>query len=145
MALRVRSKVLKWRVVLLYSEIMRMRIIQSIVMRSHKVRLQLRLGTLAPMLAVAMAACSTGQTSPGMAPGDDTGRHDGGSNSSGGRNTGDGGSGDSGTVSGTCKIGDSKACRVVLGIYKGQESCFVGMQYCDTGTWTSCIDKRDAN
>jgi hypothetical protein len=70
------------------------------------------------------------------------------SGSTGGRNAQGGGvtttdAGGSSTVTGDCNIGDSKACRVVIGIYNGQESCFVGMQYCDTGTWTGCIDKRD--
>ncbi len=70
--------------------------------------------------------------------------NEGGLGSTGGSSSIPGDSGDSGTSSGPCTVGDSRSCRVVLGVYLGQESCFVGMQYCDTGTWTPCIDPRDA-
>ncbi len=58
--------------------------------------------------------------------------------------TSTGGASGSDTQTGSCTVGDSRSCRVVLGVYDGQESCFIGMQYCDTGTWTLCQDPRDA-
>lgn len=122
--------------------------INSVAMRLNKTRIRVCRITLPALLVVMIGACSSGENTPGMAGGYDPSRQDGGSTSTGGRNPRDSGtgvSGDSGTVVGNCTIGDSQACRVVLGIYNGQESCFVGMQYCDTGIWTSCIDKRDAS
>jgi len=121
---------------------------QIVTVKSTRVRLRAHLALVTTSLLLVMAACTGGENTPGMAGGYDPNRQDGGSTSTGGRNARDSGTavtGDSGTVVGNCTIGDSKACRVVLGIYNGQESCFVGMQYCDTGTWTSCIDKRDAS
>ena len=128
--------------------IVRMFITNSVAIGLNKNLLQVYRITLPALLLAMIGACSSGENTPGMAGGYNPNHQDGGSNSTGGRNARDSGTGvtsDSGTVSGNCTIGDSKACRVVLGIYNGQESCFVGMQYCDTGTWTSCIDKRDAS
>ena len=124
-----------------------MAIANSVGTRSHTTPVRVRRAPLTALLLV-IAACSSGQNSPGMAGSYDTGRKDGGMNGTGGRTqkaSDSGVAGDADVSSGTCTIGDSRACRVVLGIYKGQESCFVGMQYCDTGTWTSCIDSRDAS
>ena len=74
-----------------------------------------------------------------------------GGNNGGGGRAGNGGqsgaAGDAGgsdVTSGNCTIGSSRSCRVVLGVYNGIESCFVGKQYCDTGTWGPCQDPRDA-
>lgn len=135
-------------VVLLYSEIMRPHVFQFVALEAHKIPLRLCLSTLITAVVIGMAACSSGSDAPGMAGGSSSGGQGGASNNTGGRNTSDagtGGAGGSNVVLGTCTIGTSKSCRVVIGIYNGVESCFVGMQYCDVGTWTPCIDARDAN
>ena len=134
-------------VVLVYSEIMHPHVFQTIGLESHNIRRRACLTALTAAVLVGIAACSSGSDAPGMAGGFGTGGQGGGSNNTGGRNTSDagtGGAGGSNVVSGSCTIGTSKACRVVLGIYNGVESCFVGMQYCDVGTWTPCMDARDA-
>lgn len=133
--------------VLLYSEIMPTLIFRPVTAKPQIVRLRVCLATLTLSLLVGTAACSSGNDAPGMAGGWSTGGNGGASNNTGGRNASDagtGGAGGSSVVSGSCTIGASKACRVVIGVYNGVESCFVGMQYCDVGTWTRCIDKRDA-
>ena len=135
-------------VVLLYSEIMRTRVFRFSTAESHKIRMRACLAMLTTALLVGMAACSSGNDVPGMASGMGLGGQGGGSNNTGGRKSQGGSTGDAGgsdTASGNCAIGTSRACRVVLGIYNGIESCFVGMQYCDVGSWTHCIDPRDAN
>ena len=97
-------------------------------------------------LLLAVVACSSGEDTPGMASGPGPGHSTGGSRSTSAiKDASSDDAGDAGAAGTTCTIGESKACRVVLGTYQGQENCFVGMQYCDTGVWTSCIDKRDAN
>lgn len=100
------------------------------------------------VLCAAFGGCSGKEEAPGFAP--PPSRGSGGASSQGGGGGVGGtagtsaGGGTSDVQSGTCTVGDSRGCRVVLGVYDGQESCFVGMQYCDTGTWTLCIDPRDA-
>ena len=127
---------------------MSMRISESVNKRSYRTSLLAGATIVTALLTLIAPACSNGGDAPGMAGSYDPSHKDGGTNTSGGQTSRTADSevaGDSGTASGTCTIGDAVACRVVLGIYKGQESCFVGMQYCDTGTWTTCIDKRDAS
>jgi len=70
----------------------------------------------------------------------------GGAGSTGGRSDSAGGSSSNDIASGSCTLGESRACRYVIsGGGNYQESCFVGMQYCDTDTWSGCIDARDAS
>ncbi len=92
------------------------------------------------------AACSSESEAPAMAGAHGTGgaRADGGTNT-GGFTLGGTGSTNDDVATGACTMGDSRSCRYVISSYQNQESCFVGMQYCDTDTWTKCIDPRDAS
>lgn len=97
-------------------------------------------------VGVVLEACSSDGRAPPMAgPRGTGGAHSGGAGNAGGLSSNAGGSTSNDVTTGACTIGDSRACRYVIGTYNNQESCFVGMQYCDTGIWTSCIDPRDAN
>lgn len=91
-------------------------------------------------------ACSSSSSAPGLAApvGNGGSGNEGGQSSTGGHGGLLGDAGGSVTYSGTCAIGDAISCRYVIGIVNNQESCFVGMQYCDTGTWSKCSDPRDA-
>jgi hypothetical protein len=92
-------------------------------------------------------SCSSHTEHPALATPHGSGGqgNEGGLGGTGGNSSASGETGGSGTGGGgPCTVGDSRSCRVVLGVYDGQESCFIGMEYCDTGTWTPCIDPRDA-
>ena len=98
-------------------------------------------------LCAAFNGCSGKEQAPAYAaPGHGSGGAGGqaGNGSVGGTSSTSSGGGSSDVQAGACTVGDSRGCRVVLSVYEGQESCFVGMQYCDTGTWTLCVDPRDA-
>lgn len=109
--------------------------------------LRRRLGAFSLALAgIGSAACSSHDEPPKMAgfhgtggARSDAGNHTGGSTSDAGDST------SNDEASGQCTIGDSRPCRTVISSYLEQESCFVGVQYCDTGTWTKCTDPRDAD
>ena len=99
------------------------------------------------LAALGSYACSSSDShAPAMAAPHGSGgsKSEGGAGSTGGRSASVGGTGASDVSTGTCTIGDARACRVVW-FSVGQESCFNGMQYCDTGAWTGCTDPRDAN
>ena len=132
--------------VLLISKIMQpvklRRVPQSVGTRPLLVLLAL----LGQSIGLGGFACSSSSSAPELAApvGNGGSGNEGGQSSADGHGGPLGDAGGSVTYSGTCTIGDATSCRYVIGIVNNQESCFVGMQYCDTGTWSKCSDPRDA-
>ncbi|MEZ4224447.1 MAG: hypothetical protein R3B13_26090 [Polyangiaceae bacterium] len=44
----------------------------------------------------------------------------------------------------SCAVGSEKECKVLLPPQGNVQNCFVGVQYCDDGTWSSCQTPRDS-
>jgi hypothetical protein len=132
--------------VLLISEIMQAANLRRSTQSACARLLPILLALLGLSIGSGGLACSSSSPAPALAApvGSGGGGNEGGQSNTGGRSALLGDAGGSVTVSGTCTIGTSVSCRVVIGIVNNQESCFVGVQYCDTGTWGRCTDPRDA-
>lgn len=39
-----------------------------------------------------------------------------------------------------CKDGEKRTCHVTLGNHEGIQSCFVGVQFCESDEWTPCVE-----
>ena len=50
--------------------------------------------------------------------------------------------GTGGSPEAICKDGEKRACHVTLGNHEGVTSCFVGVQFCESGEWTGCSAGR---
>ncbi len=139
-------KARKRKEVLLISKIMQSANRLRLTRPSRARPLQVLLVMLGFSVGLGGFACSSSSSAPALAApvGNGGSGNQGGQSNTGGRSALLGDAGGSVTVSGTCTIGDSISCRVVIGTVNNQESCMVGMQYCDTGEWSHCMDPRDA-
>ncbi len=46
--------------------------------------------------------------------------------------------GDDAADDATCEEGETRECRVILGVHEGVTSCFVGVEICRDGAWGTC-------